>query len=142
MESFEDELKLPEDETEIFVDAVEEPPRELGIEGVSSTDLHPESPSIRQGFESIVNAVLHLEHESCSTNSTTMSSARKYYVVRGGHRPRTYLSWPECKSQVDGFGDAEHKSFKSYQEAEYYVGIAPSTVYPRVSPSSTRGWLS
>ena len=83
-ESFKDELKVPEKENEVFVDAVEEPPRELRFEGAVSAALHPECPSIRPWFESIVSTVLHFEPESCSIDSITtyMPNARKYYAVR------------------------------------------------------------
>ena len=41
----------------------------------------------------------------------------KYYVVAKGRKPGVYLTWKECKEQVDGFGGAIFKSFSSSEEA-------------------------
>ena len=124
-ESFDDELKLSEGETKVFVDAARDSLGEFDSEGVASPILPPEP-------------------ETCSTHSinTHMLIARKYYAVRRGYRPRVYLSWSECKIQVDGFNGAEHKSIKSYGEAELYVAVAASKIYSRASQSSMRGRLS
>jgi len=119
------ELKLSEGESEVFVDVAGDSPGEFESEGVA-------------------NPVLNLEPEPCSTDSINAhkSSGGKYYAVRRGYRPGEYLSWSEYKVQVDGFSGAEHKSFKSYQEAEHYVVVAASKIYSRVSQSSTRERLS
>lgn len=45
----------------------------------------------------------------------------KYYVVRKGRNPGIYLTWEECKKQVDGFSNAEFKSFSSESEAREYL---------------------
>lgn len=45
----------------------------------------------------------------------------KYYVVRKGRNPGIYLAWEECKKQVDGFSNAEFKSFSSELEARKYL---------------------
>ena len=45
----------------------------------------------------------------------------KYYVVRKGRNPGIYLTWEECKKQVDGFSNAEFKSFSSELEARKYL---------------------
>ena len=45
----------------------------------------------------------------------------KYYVVRKGRNPGIYLTWEECKKQVDGFSNAEFKSFHSESEAREYL---------------------
>ncbi len=43
---------------------------------------------------------------------------QKYYVVWKGRKPGIYLSWVECRVQVDGFTAAAYKSFTSAIEAE------------------------
>lgn len=45
----------------------------------------------------------------------------KYYVVRKGRNPGIYLTWEECQKQVDGFSNAEFKSFSSESEAREYL---------------------
>lgn len=46
----------------------------------------------------------------------------KYYAVKKGRIPGVYETWDECKEQVDGFSGAEHKSFRTYEEAVKFVG--------------------
>lgn len=36
---------------------------------------------------------------------------KKYYGVKVGKTPGVYLTWEECKSQVDGYSGAVYKSF-------------------------------
>ena len=60
-----------------------------------------------------------------------MKKTKKYYVVWKGKTPGVYLSWEDCKKQIEGFPDAVYKSFKDEQLArkalddgwEYYVGF-------------------
>lgn len=47
--------------------------------------------------------------------------AKKYYAVRKGKAPGIYMTWNDCKSQVDGFSGAEYKSFASLEEAAAFV---------------------
>ena len=50
--------------------------------------------------------------------------AKKYYAVRKGKTAGIYMSWDECKAQVQGFSGAEYKSFPTITEAEAYMGGA------------------
>lgn len=43
---------------------------------------------------------------------------QKFYVVWKGHKPGIYQSWAECKEQVDGYPQAQYKSYESAKEAE------------------------
>lgn len=57
--------------------------------------------------------------------------AKKYYAVAKGKTPGIYLTWNDCKAQVDGFSGAVYKGFETVQEAEEFVvkyggGIASS----------------
>ena len=45
----------------------------------------------------------------------------KYYAVARGRKPGVYLTWKECKEQVDGFSGAKFKSFSSCEEALGYI---------------------
>lgn len=46
----------------------------------------------------------------------------KYYAVQKGVTPGIYTSWEECEAQVNGVTGAVYKSFKSYAEAEAFLG--------------------
>lgn len=48
---------------------------------------------------------------------------QKYYAVKVGLTPGVYLTWDECKAQVDGFPGAVHKSFPTMEEAAAYAGV-------------------
>jgi len=43
--------------------------------------------------------------------------AKKAYAVYVGRKPGVYLSWDECKAQVDGFSGASYKGFLSEELA-------------------------
>ncbi|MFD0673806.1 ribonuclease H [Cohnella sp. GCM10027633] len=43
---------------------------------------------------------------------------QKWYVVWVGKEPGLYITWDECKRQVDGFDGAKYKSYESKSEAE------------------------
>ncbi|MFH5810214.1 ribonuclease H family protein [Companilactobacillus sp. FL22-1] len=47
---------------------------------------------------------------------------QKYYAVRRGKKPGIYLTWAECKAQVDGFSGARYKSFTDRAQAEAFLG--------------------
>ena len=47
----------------------------------------------------------------------------KYYAVKNGRKVGIFMSWDECKMQVDGFSGAVYKSFLSKSEAEEFLGI-------------------
>lgn len=46
---------------------------------------------------------------------------KKYYAVQKGRVPGVYLTWEECKKQVDGFSGAAFKSFPAMEEARQFV---------------------
>ena len=43
-----------------------------------------------------------------------------YYVVKKGHSPGIYKTWPECKKAVDGFKSPIFKKFNSFDEANTF----------------------
>ena len=51
----------------------------------------------------------------------------KYYAVKVGKTPGIYLTWEECKDNVNGYPNALYKSFKTLEEAESYAGIKLDT---------------
>ncbi|MGB0880377.1 MAG: viroplasmin family protein [Polaribacter sp.] len=40
-------------------------------------------------------------------------SKRKFYVVWNGRKKGVFTSWKFCKRQIDGFENAQYKSFSS-----------------------------
>lgn len=57
----------------------------------------------------------------------------KFYAVRKGRQPGIYDSWVETKAQINGFSSAQHKAFKTRQEAEQYLNEAPAPA-PTAAP--------
>ena len=45
----------------------------------------------------------------------------KYYAVKNGRKKGIFLTWEDCKEQVDGFDGAEYKSFSSIHDAEAFL---------------------
>lgn len=45
----------------------------------------------------------------------------KYYAVKVGKNTGIYNTWEECKAQVDGYSNAQYKSFKTLAEASDYL---------------------
>ncbi|WP_298762768.1 ribonuclease H family protein [uncultured Polaribacter sp.] len=43
---------------------------------------------------------------------------KKFYVVWNGRRKGVFSSWAVCKKQIDGFENAQYKSFANLDEAE------------------------
>lgn len=53
----------------------------------------------------------------------TAKMAKKVYAVRKGRTTGIFMSWDDCKAQVDGFAGAEYKSFADPAEAMAYLGL-------------------
>ncbi len=51
---------------------------------------------------------------------------KKYYAVKVGKTPGVYLSWDDCKAQVDGYSGAIYKSFPTKEEAETFADVKES----------------
>ena len=61
------------------------------------------------------------------TGTENMAAKSKVYAVKKGRTPGLYLTWEDCKAQVDGFPGAEYKSFSDAEEAMAYLGISGSS---------------
>lgn len=46
---------------------------------------------------------------------------KKFYAVRNGRKNGIFLTWEDCKEQVEGFPGAEYKGFSSLSEAGAYL---------------------
>ena len=47
----------------------------------------------------------------------------KYYAVQKGRQKGVFLTWAECKAQVDKFPGCRFKSFPTVEEAEMFSGV-------------------
>ena len=47
--------------------------------------------------------------------------ASKFYAVRKGKKTGIFMTWDECKSEVQGYSAADYKSFKTREEALEYL---------------------
>lgn len=45
----------------------------------------------------------------------------KFYAVRDGRKTGIFLTWNECKEQIDGYSGASYKSFKTMEEAKNFM---------------------
>lgn len=56
--------------------------------------------------------------------------ATKYYAVKAGKKIGIFLTWEECKEQVNGFSGASYKSFTSKEEAENFLNSGIKKTVP------------
>jgi ribonuclease HI len=61
-------------------------------------------------------------------------SKKKFYVVWNGRKKGVFTSWNVCKKQIDGFENAQYKSFANLDEAE----IALSKKYEDYKGKNTK----
>ena len=54
--------------------------------------------------------------------------AKKVYAVKKGRTTGIFMSWDDCKAQVDGFAGAEYKSFADPADAMAYLGLTGSGI--------------
>ena len=45
----------------------------------------------------------------------------KYYAVKVGKKTGIFITWEECKEQVEGFEGALYKSFSKLEDANNYL---------------------
>lgn len=53
-----------------------------------------------------------------------MQKEEHYYVMFYNHKSKIYLSWIECRRQVNGFKGVKHKSFKVSAKAKEFESKA------------------
>ena len=53
-----------------------------------------------------------------------MAKGKKVYAVKKGRTTGLFMTWDDCKTQVDGFAGAEYKSFADPAEAMAYLGLS------------------
>ena len=57
-----------------------------------------------------------------------MAKIKKYYVVWNGRQKGIFQSWDDCKVQIEGFTNAQYKSFESKDEAEIAFKQGPKAI--------------
>lgn len=68
---------------------------------------------------------------------------KKYYAVKKGKTPGIYLTWDDCKAQVEGYSGAIYKGFVSEEEAKQYMGegSAPSLDGRQLPPGEALAYV-
>jgi ribonuclease HII/viroplasmin and RNaseH domain-containing protein len=59
-----------------------------------------------------------------SKEAVKVAKGKKVYAVRKGRATGLFMTWDDCKAQVDGFAGAEYKSFADPAEAMEYLGLS------------------
>ena len=97
-----------------------------GLRNMGISDVHRRS--FLKKFEENPNTKHKNKSEtqevSEDKNDKEQVVAKKVYAVRKGKTPGLYMTWDDCKAQVDGFAGAEYKSFADPQDAMAYLGLA------------------
>ena len=84
-----------------------------GLRSIGISDIHRRS--FLKKFEE--NPDTAHRRKKSDSGEKEQSMAKKVYAVRKGKTPGLYMSWDDCKAQVDGFPGAEYKSFSDAQDA-------------------------
>lgn len=70
------------------------------------------------------------EEENASASGTAsakgtdeVAKGNKVYAVRKGRTTGIFLTWDDCRSQVEGFAGAEYKGFADPADAMAYLGV-------------------
>ena len=63
-------------------------------------------------------------HTANKADKENKAVAKKVYAVRKGRTTGIFMSWDDCKAQVDGFAGAEYKSFADPADAMEYLGLS------------------
>lgn len=70
-------------------------------------------------------------HRTAAGKETAeVAKGKKVYAVRKGRTTGIFMTWDDCKAQVDGYTGAEYKSFADPADAVAYLGLGegPSEV--------------
>ena len=80
-------------------------------------------------------------HTAGKADKESKEVAKKVYAVRKGRTTGIFMSWDDCKAQVDGFAGAEYKSFADPAEAMAYLGLAESPEGEDKFPAGIRAYV-
>ena len=65
----------------------------------------------------------------------------KVYAVKKGRTTGIFMTWDDCKAQVDGFPGAEYKSFSDPADAASYLGLGSSADETEHFPEGVRAYV-
>ena len=83
------------------------------------------SPIHRQTFLRKFDEDQSTNHRPAKDKETkAVTKGKQVYAVRKGRTTGIFMTWDDCKAQVDGFAGAEYKSFADPQEAMEYLGLS------------------
>ena len=95
-------------------------------EGLRSRGITPiHRRTFLKKFEENPNTGHNISESSSAPDAEpeTKAMGKKVYAVKKGRTTGLFMSWEDCKAQVDGFAGAEYKSFADPQDAMAYLGL-------------------
>ena len=81
------------------------------------------------------------DHRANDKEASGVAKGKKVYAVRKGRTTGIFMSWDDCKAQVDGFAGAEYKSFADPAEAMAYLGLESENVSRDKFPEGVRAYV-
>ena len=81
------------------------------------------------------------DHRANDKEAAGVAKGKKVYAVRKGRTTGIFMSWDDCKAQVDGFAGAEYKSFADPAEAMAYLGLEGGAVSQDRFPEGVRAYV-
>ena len=106
-----------------------------GLRAKGITDIHRRT--FLKKFEENPNT----NHTKKNNTPKEAGMGKKVYAVRKGKTTGLFMSWDDCKAQVDGFPGAEYKSFADPAEAMAYLGLADAPAGEDKFPEGVRAYV-
>ena len=70
-----------------------------------------------------------------------VAKSKKVYAVKKGRTTGLFMTWDDCKAQVEGFAGAEYKSFADPADAAAYLGMAVQAAAEERFPEGVRAYV-
>ena len=81
------------------------------------------------------------KHRPAKDKETSeVAKGKKVYAVRKGRMTGIFMTWDDCKAQVDGFAGAEYKGFSDPSEAMEYLGMSEGSPEEKL-PEGVRAYV-
>lgn len=91
-----------------------------GLRTLGKTPIHRKT-FLRKFYENPETGHTAVKKEEGGREAAGM--AKKVYAVKKGRTTGLFMSWDDCRAQVDGFAGAEYKSFADPADAMAYLGL-------------------
>ena len=75
-----------------------------------------------------------------ATKGKGKMAKNKVYAVKKGRTTGIFMTWEDCKAQVEGFAGAEYKSFADMADAAEYLGLAKNIEQEPI-PAGVRAYV-